>query len=1049
MRFRVLGPLEVHDSTGASRTPSGAKERALLSALLLDPGGVVSTDRLRDLLWPEKPPANPVNALQARVSALRRSLGEPGVIVTQPPGYRIDIGGHELDSWQFEELVTRARRASTPHSALDSYDRALGAWHGSPYSEFVYSDFAQPEIRRLEELHLSARAERIGVMLGLGLHGEVLGELESLVLENPLRENLWAMLMLALYRSGRQADALRAFGQASSTLGEELGIEPSADLRQLEEAILTQDPSLSLPLTEKSAPSAPRGNLPARLTSLIGRSADIERVTGLLEEHRLVTLTGPGGVGKTSLAIACGESLLDSFEDGVWLVELGAINDPKAVSGEIARSLGVEVTDQSTMDLVCQVLSDRSLLVLFDNCEHLVEAAVGAILLILQRCPRVRLVATSREPLGVPGEILWPTRPLATPPDLSGSGLIDTFESVQLFRDRAAAARPDLELDEEELTSVAEICRRLDGLPLAIELAAVRIRSLPVMEIAARLDDRFSLLTGSNRAVLPRQLTLDATISWSYDLLTEQERDLLRKLSIFAGGWSLDAAGAVSGISGVVDVLARLVDRSLIVPDHSSTGPRYKMLETIRAFAARELTASGEEAEVALAHGRWFTELAETAIFEGPDQAEWAHALTVEYENLRGALKRSIDRGDDPMALRLGTALGWLWFFGNRDEGRTILDDLLEATSDQAGLDRAGALLARARLDMFGPSVRSLDSARQALRLARSAGDALSEARAKVLVASAGTTGMALQDSLQLTREAIVVFRDHGDTWGEGLASFWRMELLAHVGELGAAIEEGEVSLDLFRETEDPWAISAVLAHLGKLGRVSGRLEWAGRTCQEALQVASLRGLPHTVQYVMTHQGYIGLMQGDTATPFEIFDRALSLAIECGNRVGVAANRNGLAESHTATGSIDEAARLHRLALAEFESLGLGIDVGYTLTRLGLTDELNRDWGRALAHHQDALGHVMAADSVPAMIPCLEGLGRTAVGLGDMSRGARLLRAGSSLRDRTGLAEVPVEASLNQSAQSSLREAMIPAELEQIWGVVDSLEPRAMLTLIA
>ncbi len=1045
MQFRVLGPLEVLDSTGTPRTPSGAKERALLSALLLDPGEVVSADRLRDLLWPEEPPANPVNALQARVSALRRSLGEPGVIVTRPPGYRIDIGGHELDAQQFEELVSEARRARTPHSALELYDRALGAWHGSPYPEFVYSDFAQPEIRRLEELHLSAREERIEVMLDLGRHGETLGELERLVLEHPLREKLWAMFMLALYRSGRQADALRAFGQASSTLGEELGIEPSADLRQLEEAILTQDPSLSLPLTEGSALP---GNLPARLTSLIGRSADIERVTGLLEEHRLVTLTGPGGVGKTSLGIACGERLLGSFEDGVWLVELAAINDPKAVSAEIARSLGIDVTDQSTMEVVCRVLSDRSLLILLDNCEHLAEAVASASLMILQRCRRARVVATSREPLGVPGEILWPTRPLATPPDVSGV-VIDTIESVQLFLDRAAGARPDLELDGAELRSVAEICRRLDGLPLAIELAAVRVRSLPVREIAARLDDRFSLLIGSNRAVLPRQLTLDATISWSYDLLTEQERALFRKLSIFAGGWSLEATEALSGVSDVVGVLARLVDRSLIMSDHSSTGTRYKMLETIRAFAARELTASGEETKVALAHGQWFTELAESAIFEGPDQAKWAHALTIEYENLREALNRSIDRGDGPMALRLGSALGWLWFFGNRDEGRTILDDLLEATNGQEGLDRAGALLARARLDMFGPSLRSLDSAREASRLATSARDALTEARAKVLVATGGTTGMAVQDSLQLTQDAIGVFRDHGDTWGQGLASFWRMELLAHVGELGAAIDEGEESLDLFRDTEDPWAISAVLAHLGKLGRLSGRLEWAAQTCDEALQVASLRRLPHTIQYVMTHQGYISLMQGDTTAAFEVFDRALSIAIEIGNRVGVAANRNGLAESHTATGSIDEAARLHHLALTEFESLGLGVDVGFTLTRLGLTDELTGDWDSAAVHHRDALAHITPTDSVPVMIPSLEGLGRTAIRLGDMSRGARLLRAGSSLRARTGFAEVPVEASLNQSARTSLREAIFPAELEQIYRAVDSLEPRAMLTLIA
>jgi DNA-binding SARP family transcriptional activator len=439
MEFRVLGPLEVLDASGRSLTFAGAKERAILAALLLARGEVVSTDRLIDLLWPEDPPAKPANALQARISALRRTLGSPEVIATRSPGYRLAVESATVDAIRFEALLDEAR-ANTDR-AIAIYDQALAQFRGAPLAEFVYEDFARGEIARLEELRTSAREERIQLMLDSGRHAEVLGELEGLVVEWPLRERAWGQLMLALYRSGRQADALRAYRQAATTLGEELGIEPSPELRRLEEAILVQDPDLEPTSGERAAPGH---NLRARLTSLVGRTDDIERVGDLLASHRLTTLTGPGGVGKTSLAIAIGQEAVPRFRDGVWFVELASVDDPTLVPAVIASDLGVEIGDRSTLDLVCEVLRDREVLLVLDNCEHLVDAVAEAAVEILQRAPGSKIIATSREPLGVTGEILWPTRPLPAPADTADPTDLESYDSVRPVRRARPCRAPRL-----------------------------------------------------------------------------------------------------------------------------------------------------------------------------------------------------------------------------------------------------------------------------------------------------------------------------------------------------------------------------------------------------------------------------------------------------------------------------------------------------------------------------------------------------------------------------------------------------------------------------
>ncbi|MET0834810.1 MAG: BTAD domain-containing putative transcriptional regulator, partial [Actinomycetota bacterium] len=597
MEFAILGPLEVRDGPAPVRVP-GAKERALLADLLVNAGRVVPADRLVEDLWGDDPPGNPANTLQGRVSALRRALGPAGgALVTRPPGYLLEAGPEQVDAGRFERLVAEATAAAAGEGprAARQLEEALGLWRGPALAEFADQPWAQAEAARLEELRLAATEALVELRLTAGGHAGLVGELEGLVAAHPTRERLRGQLMVALYRSGRQADALGAYQQAREVLAEELGIDPSPELQRLHHQILLQDPALEAAVPDRALP---RHNLPERLTSLVGREGELREVAKLVEEHRLVTVTGPGGAGKTSLAVALAERLAAGYPDGVWLVELAALREPALLGEAVAAVLGLDeaagtgTPPPSRAERLASFVPDKAMLLVLDNCEHLVEACAGLARRLLEAGPRLRVLATSREVLGVPGEVVWPIPPLAVPAaaDDTDAGTAEDarqatapealagFDAVRLFVERAASADPGFVLDAASAPVVAELCRRLDGLPLAIELAAARTRALPPVELAARLEDRFRLLAGGARALDPRQQTLRATVDWSWDLLEERDRRLLRRLSVFSGGWTVAAAEAVCGGDGleaaeILDGLFRLVDRSLIVRGATPAGP--------------------------------------------------------------------------------------------------------------------------------------------------------------------------------------------------------------------------------------------------------------------------------------------------------------------------------------------------------------------------------------------------------------------------------------------------------------------------------------------
>ena len=519
MEFRVLGPVEVSEG-GRTTTPTRGKERRLLALLLAHANDVVSADRVVDTLWPgHRQPANALRSVQTHVSRLRSALGPAGErLLTRPPGYLLRVEPGELDAERFALLLDQARRRAgdDPGEALALLDRALGLWRGPPYGDLRDEELATGDAVRLEELRLVAIEERIDARLALGHHEELVGELEARCTEHPLRERLRSQLMMALYRSGRQAEALRAFESYRRMMAEEMGLDPSPELRALEARILGHDPGLG---PRRAQPAAPRPVV-TPVTSFVGRAGEVADVTRSLAAARLLTLTGPGGVGKTRLALQVAAAATERFPDGVAVCELAGVSDPDAVAPAVATVLGIQPRpDRGVAASVADVLRARTMLLVVDNCEHVVDAAATLLATLVASCPQVTVLATSRERLGIEGEQVWRVSPL------------QSEAAVELFCDRALAVRPDLDCGGRARADIRDTCGRLDGLPLAIELAAAQVATMNPADLVHRLDDRFRLLDRGARSGPSRHRSLRAVVDWSYERLRPAQRHLFDRLA--------------------------------------------------------------------------------------------------------------------------------------------------------------------------------------------------------------------------------------------------------------------------------------------------------------------------------------------------------------------------------------------------------------------------------------------------------------------------------------------------------------------------------------
>jgi predicted ATPase/DNA-binding SARP family transcriptional activator len=845
VEFRVLGPLEVV-AAGQPLDLGTPRQRTLLGLLLIHPGVVVSYDRLLEELWDGDPPATARHTLQGYVHRLRRTLGaDAWRLTTRPPGYQLKVSTGELDAQRFQDLATAGRRAlvrDDPQAAADQLAVGLGLWRGPLLADLDEVAALEPERARLEALRLTALEDRIEADLALGGHGGLVSELEALLADHPYRERLWGQLMLALYRSDRQADALQAFHRARQVLDEDLGIEPSRWLHRRQEQILLQDLVLEVP--EPTPPPRPQHHLPAQRTSFVGRRRELAELQGLLQTRRLVCVTGPPGSGKSRLAVEVAASLLEAFPHGAWFVSLAEVADPELVRSAVATALGVpELPEQPAAQALTDHLRSKRLLLVLDNFEHVLSAAL-VIAELLDAASGLRVLATSRTPLRLSGEQEYPLAPLPLPqPDAPADVLGN--DALALFADRASAVDPHFVLGADNAPLIAEVVARLDGLPLAIELAAAGLRLFPLEELARRLSPAIPLLTGGPVDHAARQRTLRDAIAWSDQLLGPADRALLRRLGVFQGGFTLEAAEAVAQSPPVTDLMAgltTLVEGSLLGRPVEPGQARFSMLETIREYALEQLRAAGEDEEIGGRHARFYAALVEQAEpkLTGADQARWLDRLEAEHANLQATLGWASQTGDTDLALLLAARQWRFWQLrGHFAQGRRWLEDVL-AAEGPASMARAKALIGLAGLCYWQGD---WDAAEAAYGHARELAKGLEDwwLELEALFGLAFTLAChrgELQAAAPIEQQFQALIAEHPEPLaiGLGLATSQMMRLFA--GDLDGSRSYGEQCLAGTRTLGERWYESQILRTLALTSMLQGRHQQAEEELRACLEVA-------------------------------------------------------------------------------------------------------------------------------------------------------------------------------------------------------------------
>lgn len=1046
MRYCILGTTRALRDDGTAVPIGGARLRALLTVLALHPGRTVPAGVLVGEVWDGDPPADAAGALQALVGRLRRALGRSAVESVES-GYRLAAPPDAVDLHRFERLAGEGSRALEEGDAVKAVtvlDEALALWGGPPLADLP--DRAAPA-SRLESRRLGARRARLEALRLLGRADEALWELAALCAAHPLDEPLQALRIRALRDAGRTAEALAAYDEVRTVLSERLGTDPGPELRGLYGELLHQEAAPAAPQPpaphpgqapeehpvpgkqptrpppQPSPPSSPQpsppasGNLRARLTSFVGRAPDIAALREDLTRTRLVTLLGPGGAGKTRLSQETAEAVADAWPDGVWLAELAPVDDPAAVPEAVLSAVGARdtvlrgagaeelraFTEPGAGDPLVRLTeycSRRRMLLLLDNCEHVVDAAAALADHLLTHCPQLTVLATSREPLGVPGEFVRPVEPLPDP------------MALRLLAERGAAARPGFrtDTDEETAAACAEICRRLDGLPLAIELAAARLRMLTPRQIADRLDDRFRLLTSGSRTVLPRQQTLRAVVDWSWELLDGAERAVLRRLSVFAGGCGIAAAeevcalpapadGVAVGPLDVAALLGSLVDKSLVVAAPGEDAEmRYRLLETVGEYAAERLAEAGERDAVERRHLVHYREFARTTgpKLRGAGQRQAIELFRREYENLRTALRHAVAAGEEQEGLCLVLSLSWYWMMRDLNADARQWAEAVAALGPDPFAPpgvRAPSLLERTtdRPPPWEPE--QVAEARRGVGLIQlvSMDHAMDEwltpegqERLQVISRTyrAGqpqtcrTPGSLWMFSILLTGEVdelrelmdetVRASREFGYEWELAAALEMRAKILANRPDwAGEALADADESLEIFARLGDDWGAAESLSSRGEANERAGRLTAATEDYLAAIEYA--RALGARAQVAVLRARYAGVLT--ELDRFEEAEAILREIVDGGRFAGhdaVPTARLHLGFLLGRQGRLVEAREQLVLLRKEFSSRTVGVFDGFVLGVLAWLDNLDGDHASALDTALAALGR--SQDRLSAMI---------------------------------------------------------------------------------
>jgi len=917
MEVRVLGPLEVRVD-GRAMAIRGARPRAVLAVLALQAGRPVSAERLAVALWGEDAPQGAVKTVQVHVSRLRKALGDSSgaLLATTPAGYRLVLGPDELDAERFERTVAAGREVLTAGDAdraASMLRAALALWRGAPLEEFGWAPFAPIEMRRLEELRLAAVELRVEADLAAGRRAELVPELQRLTTDHPSRERLHAHLMVALYRSGRQAEALEAYRHARAVLVEQFGIEPGSELRDIHQAMLVHDPALDAERAAGSARRHGRRTLPSPPNRTIGRAEDVRAVAERLRggRVRLLTLTGPGGVGKTRLALEAAHAVEGELADGAWFVSLAAVQRARDVAGAIISSLGiVPLTGESAEETVERFLAAKHVLLVVDNCEHLMAAApfIGR---LPAAGPGVTVLATSREPLTVQAERVYPVSPLAlpepgTPADLRALVRID---AIALFCERATAHDAEFGLSNENAGAVAAICRRLDGLPLAIELAAARCGLLSPAEIAARLHAALRALGSGARDVPARQRTLRATLDWSHGLLDADEQACFARFAVFAGGATVEAAETITGAG--LDTLERLVAKSLLVRRRDEHGSRLAMLETVREYAAERFAGLGDGEAVRERHLGFFLALArchgtEPAL-DGPERLEHLACLDAEVANLRAALHWAAER-DARGALELSARLVDYWM--RRDRYREAADWLLPALRRPDAPADPG-LRAYALCKVCWPlwALGHRDELIPLLSEAEATATTLAEParRAEVLFNCAGVmcvSGRA-EVAAPVADEALACAIVTGDAWMIAAAAEIRAMAASDDDELRERVDRAAA---LLGQVGNDYKLASLFTFAAGAALGRGRDRDAAEYLERALPRA--RAIGRRSHWLLGNIGLVALLAGDSDAARDAFREELTLSRDMVVPLATAQALSGLAAVAASDDDLAAAARL-------------------------------------------------------------------------------------------------------------------------------------------